>query len=53
MPKKSVKSDVDAFRFDGEALIGAADALNGDRNVVKADGEALNGVGKVWEGGKG
>ena len=33
--------DVDALKFDGEALIGAADALNGDVNVLKDDGEAL------------
>ena len=30
---KSVKSDVDAIKFDGEALIGAADTLNGDMNA--------------------
>ena len=29
---------VDALKFDGEALIGAADALNCDGNVLNAMG---------------
>ena len=31
--QKSVESDVDAIKFDGEALIGAADTLNADMNA--------------------
>ena len=39
--RKNVKSDVDALKCDGEALIGAADVLNGDVSVLKDDGKAL------------
>ena len=42
--EKSVKSDVDAIKFAGEALIGTADALNSDVNVLKG-----NGVKWLWE----
>ena len=44
--RKSVKSDVDALKFDGEA----AYPLNGEENVLKGDGEALNGDGEVLNG---
>ena len=35
--RKSVKSDVDALKFNGEALIGATDAVNGDAKGLKGD----------------